>query len=325
MCTAVTYKTDNHYFGRTLDYDFSYSEEAVVTPRCYPLKLSDNQVLKHHYALIGTAFVKNDYPLYYDAVNEKGLAAAGLSFSAEYSDSPRGAKSVAPYELIPSVLSQCSSLSDVKAFFKDRVIENIPFDDDLPVAELHWIFSDKNGCIVVEPIDGKIQIYDNEVGVLTNNPSFDMQMFNLNNYLSLSSKSPKNTFSPFLNLKVYSRGMGAMGLPGDLSSQSRFVRAAFVKLNSVSGTSEEDSVNQFFHILNSVDNQRGCAVLDNNRYETTIYSACFNTDRGVYYYTTYGNHSITAVDMHAEDLDSALLLRYPFVKGEQITFQNGEK
>lgn len=91
--------------------------------------------------------------------------------------------------------------------------------------------------------------------MLTNNPTFDKQMFELNNYMNLSTKSPKNTFAKSLNLEKYSRGMGAIGLPGDLSSQSRFIRAAFVKMNSVSKEEEKESVSQFFIYLILLNNK----------------------------------------------------------------------
>lgn len=149
-----------------------------------------------------------------------------------------------------------------------------------------------------------------------------MQMFNLNNYMGLSPKSPKNTFSDKLDLKTYCRGMGAMGLPGDLSSMSRFIRAAFVKMNSVSGESEKESVSQFFHILGSVDQQRGCNESDRGEFETTVYTSCCNADRGIYYYTAYDNHQITAVDMNRENLNGKELKRYPLITEEQINFQN---
>ena len=118
--------------------------------------------------------------------------------------------------------------------------------------------------------------------------------------------------------------MGAMGLPGDLSSQSRFVRVAFVKMNSVSGESEEESVSQFFHILGSVDQQRGCCELNQGEYEITLYTSCCNTTKGIYYYTTYDNHQISAVDMHQEDLDGNKPIRFPKLTGEKIYFQNKE-
>lgn len=143
-----------------------------------------------------------------------------------------------------------------------------------------------------------LKIYDNPTGVMTNNPPFDQQMFLLNNYRGLSPRQPENRFSEKLPLECYSRGMGALGLPGDLSSASCFARVAFTKMNSVSGDSEEESVGQFFHILGSVEQQRGCCEVAEGKYEITIYTSCCNATKGIYYYTTYTNRQITAVDMH---------------------------
>ena len=147
----------------------------------------------------------------------------------------------------------------------------------------------------------------------TNNPPFNIQMFNLNNYMGLSARQPESNFSDKLEFNRYSRGMGALGLPGDLSSLSRFVKVAFTKMNSVSGDDEKSSVSQFFHILGSVDQQRGCCQLDDNKYEITIYTCCCNTTKGIYYYTSYDNHQICAVDMHKENLDDDKLIRYPLI------------
>ena len=169
-----------------------------------------------------------------------------------------------------------------------------------------------------------MHIYDNKVGVLTNNPPFPQQMFMLNNYMGLSPKQPENTFSQNekLDFTQYSRGMGALGLPGDLSSASRFARVAFVKMNSKSSPEENSSVSQFFHILNSVDQQRGCCEVAEGKYEITIYTSCCNCDKGIYYYTTYDNHQITAIDMHKENLDSDTLVSYPLITTENIKYQN---
>ena len=158
------------------------------------------------------------------------------------------------------------------------------------------------------------------MGVLTNNPPFPYQMFHLNNYRALSVDTPENGFGTDLN--AYSRGLGGLGLPGDLSSQSRFVRVAFTKLHSLSGSGEESSVSQFFHILGSVDQQRGLCRLGENEYEITLYTCCCNVTKGIYYYTTYDNHQITALDMHREDLDGNRLIAYEPIKDQQIRYQN---
>ena len=324
MCTAATYKTKDFYFGRTLDYEFSYGDEVTITPRNYPFHFIEKGNINNHYAIIGMAHVIEDYPLYYDAINEKGLGMAGLNFvgNAYYKDSVEGKDNITQFEFIPWILSQCSTVNEARGLINKINLLNIPFNDKLPLAELHWIISDSFESITVESVKEGIKIYDNPVGVLTNNPTFDKQLFNLNNYMYLSTKSPENNFSKELNLEKYSRGMGAIGLPGDLSSQSRFIRVAFVKMNSISSEDENKSVSQFFHILNSVDQQRGCCDLGNEKYEITIYTSCCNATKGIYYYTTYDNHQITAVDMHKENLDTDKLICYPLIEGEQIRFQN---
>ncbi len=324
MCTAVTYKTKNFYFGRTLDYEFSYKEEVTITPRNYQFHFKNHVDINNHYAIIGMAYVAENYPLYYDAVNEKGLGIAGLNFvgNAHYNDIQQGKDNIAQFEFIPWILSQCSTVKEAKNLIEKMNLTNITFNSQLPLAQLHWLISDQNESITVEAVQEGIKVYENPVGVLTNNPPFDKQLFALNNYMSLSNKPPENAFATSLELQQYSRGMGAIGLPGDLSSQSRFIRASFVKMNSVSGEEENESVSQFFHILNSVEQQRGCCQLDDGKYEITIYTSCCNATKGIYYYTTYDNHQITAVDLNKEDLEGTELVKYPLIKGEHINFQN---
>lgn len=324
MCTAVTYQTKDFYFGRTLDYEFSYGDEVTITPRNYYFSFHNVGIMYNHYAMIGMAHVAKDYPLYYDAVNEKGLGMAGLNFvgNAYYKETVKGKYNVAPYEFIPWVLGQCATVKEARELLKRINLVHIPFSKELPLAQLHWLIADRSEAITVESMRSGIHIYDNPVGVLTNNPPFSGQMFQLNNYMNLSTKEPQNHFCSKLSLHTYSRGMGALGLPGDLSSQSRFVRAAFVKMNSVSGDSEAESVSQFFHILGSVEQQRGCCDLGDGKYEVTFYTSCCNAEKGIYYYTTYENHQITAINMYKEKLDAARLVRYPLIQGEQIRMQN---
>ena len=249
---------------------------------------------------------------------------AGLNFvgNAAYADVKPGLDNIAQFEFIPWILSQCASVAEVRTLLARMNLVNTPFSKQFPLAQLHWIISDKEESITVESMSDGLHIYDNPVGVLTNNPPFPQQLFALNNYRALSPRTPAVAFADGLDLPVYSRGLGALGLPGDLSSQSRFVRAAFVRMNAKSGSSEAESVGQFFHILHAVEQQRGCCELDGGKYEITLYTSCCNADKGIYYYTTYGNHQITAVDMHRENLDGDRLVRYPLVQGEQIALQN---
>ena len=324
MCTAATYRSQDFYFGRTFDYEFNYGEEVTVTPRNYPFPLRHQNTLTEHYAMIGIAHMAGDYPLYYDAVNEKGLGMAGLNFvgNAVYNKVQEGRDNIAQFEFIPWMLGQCATVQEARVLLDQINLVDTPFNEKFPVSQLHWILADKNEAITIEAVAEGLKIYENPVGVLTNNPPFDKQMFRLNDYSSLSPEQPVNRFAKDLELKPYSRGMGAFGLPGDLSSASRFVRVAFTRMNAVSGPSESESVSEFFHILGSVDQTRGCCMLENGKYEITIYTSCCNADRGIYYYTTYENHQITAVDMYRENLDSDCPVHYPLVQGEHILLQN---
>ena len=322
MCTAASYKTKDFYFGRTLDYDFSYGDQVVVMPRNFPLRFRHAGSLESHYAILGMAFVPGRDPLFYDGINEKGLGIAGLNFvgNARYNAPAEGRDNVAQFELIPWILAQCDSVAQARELLSRINILDEPYSEALPVAQLHWIIADRREAITVEAVAEGLKIYDNPVGVLTNNPPFDRQMFALNNYMSLSPRQPENRWG--IPLDAYSRGMGALGLPGDLSSQSRFVRVAYTKMHALSGDSEAESVSQFFHILGSVDQQRGCCEVADGKYEITLYTSCCNTDKGIYYYTTYDNHQITAVDMHRENLEGDTIVCYPLLREETIRFQN---
>lgn len=322
MCTAAIYK--DRFFGRNLDYEFSYGEDVVIIPRNFPFAFREAGTLNSHYAIIGVAYVADGYPLLYDAANEKGLGIAGLNFvgNAVYNEHVEGKDNIPQFEFVPWILSQCANLAEAKALLAKLNFRNLPFSDQLPTSELHWIIADATGSIVVESMKDGLKIYDDPVGVLTNNPPFDQQVFQLSNYQHLSAKSPVNTFAPQVDLPIYSRGMGAIGLPGDLSSESRFVKAAFTKLNSVSSDDGLNHVSQFFHILHSVDQQRGCADLGDNKYEITIFSDCYDLQEGIFYYTSYENHQITSVNLQKENLDSSELIRYPFIVTEQINQLN---
>ena len=319
MCTAITYQTENFYFGRTLDYDFNYPSEVTITPRNFPFSFKSDS----HYAIIGMAYVVDNFPLYFDAANEKGLCMAGLNFvgNAKYSKPQKAKTNVAQYELIPYILSICENVKEAVFEIQKINVTDRPFSEILPTAELHYLIADKGNAVTVEFTKEGLKIYNNPVGVLTNNPPFDVHMHLLNNYMKLSPKSPCNEFSDKIALTPYSRGMGALGLPGDLSSSSRFVRAAFTKLNSKSKKSELESISQFFHILSSVEQTRGCCEVD-GKYEITLYSSCINADKGVYYYSTYENRQISAVDMNKTDLNSSALYRYPLITKQNIYRQN---
>ena len=120
MCTAATYKTKDFYFGRTLDYEFSYGDEVTITPRNYPFSFCSMGLMKRHYAIIGMAYVTDNYPLYYDAINEKGLGMAGLNFvgNADYKEPAQDKDNLAQFEFIPWILGQCSTVKEAKTLLE---------------------------------------------------------------------------------------------------------------------------------------------------------------------------------------------------------------
>lgn len=323
MCTAVSYLAGNHYFGRNLDLEYTFKETVTVTPRNFPLRFRQMPSIQYHFALIGMAAVIDGYPLYYDATNEHGLSMAGLNFpgNAVYHPLMKNRENITPFEFVPWILGQCKTVSQARKKLRNINLTAIPFSEELPLSPLHWIICDRSESIVIEPMESGIVVYDNSVGVLTNNPPFDYHMHNLCNYLNLTREEPTNRFSDKFQMKPYSRGMGAFGLPGDLSSASRFIKAVFTKLNSISDGTVNSDLSQFFHILGSVAQQRGCVKVGNS-YEKTIYSSCCNTDRGIYYYTTYENSQICAIDMFREDLESEKLRTFPLITHQQIRFEN---
>lgn len=323
MCTSISFKTKDHYFGRNLDYEFSYNETVTITPRNYPLQFRKMGEIKQHFAMIGMAFVQQDYPLYYDATNEKGLSMAGLNFPTytQYKPYTDGKDNVTSFEFIPWILAQCATVAEARILLKKINLLKENFSEQLPLSPLHWMISDSKESIVVESVTDGLKVYDNPVNVMTNSPTFDFHLLNLSHYMGTTREIANNRFAKNLDIQAYSRGTGGFGLPGDLSSASRFVRAAFVLNNSVVDCSEQSSVSHFFHILGSVAQQKGCCAVDHG-YEYTIYSSCCNTTKCIYYYTTYENSKISAIDMHHTDIDATTLTSYPLVKDWQIDKQN---
>lgn len=309
MCTAISVTVDCNYFGRNLDFELSFGEKVIITPKNYEFIFRNGKRIKKHYAIIGMGIESENFPLYFDATNEKGLSIAGLNFpdNAKYMDKKDGLDNIASFEFIPWILTQCQSVEEAYKLLEKINITNESFNEKLPPSPLHWIIADKFKTIVAEQTKDGLKLFDNPSGVLTNNPTFDMQMYNLTNYMSVTADEVKNIFSDKIDLKPYSRGMGGIGLPGDLSSSSRFVKTSFLKLNSVFGKTEKEIVNQFFHILYFVYQIRG-AVKVGDKYEITHYTSCCNTDKCIYYYTTYNNMKINSVSLFEENLKSDKLI-----------------
>ena len=323
MCTAISYQNGDHYFGRNLDLNRGYEEQVTITPRNYTFHFRNGQNIFHHYAMIGMATVANNYPLYYEATNEKGLSMAGLNFPgcATYHFRRAAMDDITPFELIPWVLSQCATAEEAAALLRQVNVWMMPFSREFLLTPLHWLISDRDISLAAEPTQEGLKIHADPFGVLTNSPEYSYHVNKLADYRALQPQNPEESFCD-IPCRAYSNGMGAIGLPGDFSSASRFVKAAFVKCNSKSEMSEKDNVSQFFHMLGSVAMPRGSVVMDNGEPEITLYSSCCNTDKGVYYYTTYENRSISAVSLHRCDLDGEAVCCFPLRREPQISWQN---
>ena len=315
MCTAICYRNNFSYFGRNLDFYCGFCEKVVIAPRHFEIKMKCEKSIPSHYAMIGMACVINDIPLYFEATNEMGLSMAGLNFpeNAVYNGFAEGKDNVTPFELIPWILSKCSSVGEVKSLLNKINLVNIDFSKELPLSPLHWMVSDRKCSIVVEALKDGLKIYDNPFEVLTNNPPFEFHQMNASNFMGLGIGEVVSQFKENIPMKNYSLGLGALGLPGDFSSASRFIRALFVKENSISEKNEKSNVNQFFHILNSVAMPKGC-ILAENGFAYNRYSSCCNIDSGIYYYKTYDDFEIKSVNMHNVDLNESRLYAYD-VKG----------
>lgn len=324
MCTAITFQGESFYFGRTLDVTCGYRETVAVTPRYFPFRFRFTEPMQSHFAIIGMATVAEGMPLYYDAMNEKGLCMAGLRFPlyADYQAHSNEKKNIAPFELIPWVLGQCDTVAAARTLLKNTCLVNEEFSAQLPSEPLHWMLADQTACVVLEIEKDGMHLYENPVGVLTNSPTFPMQMSRLTDFMQLSREEPRNVLLPSVDLQTYSRGMGALGLPGDWSSASRFVRAAFVRGNALPFKAEAKDVGQFFHIMDTVGQIYGCVRVGAEDFEQTVYTSCCNASKGIYYYTLYGNRAITGIDMHKADLDGNTLYLFPLAEQERIYMQN---
>ena len=324
MCTCITLNNGDFYFGRNLDLECRFGERVVITPRNYKIKFKENPEYAAHYGMIGMATVVENYPLYAEAANEKGLCMAGLNFpgNASYKEVKAGAVNVAPYELIPWLLGRCASVKEAREMLQGVNVINIPFTETLPSSPLHWMLADREECIVLEAIEEGLKLYENPWGVLTNNPPFTFYQNYLRNFMNLSSQPPKNSFAEGFELTPYGQGMGGIGLPGDFSPASRFVKAAFLKGNSHCDQEENANVAQFFHILDGVAMVRGSVITPEGKDDITTYSCCINADQGIYYYKTYENNQIQAVRMEESNLTGQDLLSYQLSTTQNINWQN---
>ncbi len=318
MCTAIRYCGKATWYGRTLDYEHGFGQKVLIVPRKFTLPFHHEEPILEHFSILGIGIVVQEYPLMFDAMNEEGLFMAGLNFthSAVYGKPQMGRYNISYFELIPWVLSQCKTVSEARKLLQKTQITDTLFADDMPRSYLHWLVADGDSSLVVEAVEDGVKLYDNPIDVLTNEPPFPSQLYYLKNFLTLSAAPAENTFAKHLPLNEYSRGMGAMGLPGDLSSPSRFVRGAFTLHNAV--CQEHTERCELFHIMDAVQQPRGSCLVRENEYEITLYTAGYDAQEKILYYHTYDNRQLRAVSLGQEQMQSSRILRYSMNDREEV-------
>ena len=310
MCTAIH---KNHLFGRTLDLECSLGEAITLTPRRYPLPFLHKPSNPCHLAFLGCAHLENGRAFYYDGVNEAGLAVAALNFplSAHYDATRRASNCLASYEVIPALLSECRTLKEAKTLLTEICVtdEVATTQYSATATPLHWMVATESGSLVAEPVREGLRVYENPTDVLTNEPPFPYHQRRLCDFLFLSPSSPTNQFAPHLDLSPYSRGMGAMGLPGDFSSSSRFIRAAYARAHLQWESGEE--AESFFHLLDTVSQPKGLSLTEQGLPVYTVYAACMDLRSPSYSYTTYADRSIRCRTLSSEEAAGDRLLWEP--------------
>ena len=319
MCTAISHKGIHHLFGRTLDLEYSYGESIVISPKCFPFSFIHEKGSSNHPSIIGVACVRDGFPLYYDAMNECGLAMAGLNFPdiTKYHKKNSHKHGVAAFELIPWVLCNCKNLDEALALLRDTVITDDSFSPEMPCTPLHWMIADHSGSAVIECEESGMKIYENPFGILTNSPSFPYHRAHLCDFLQLSSVPAQNNICPDVKLSQYSRGLGGVGLPGDFSSASRFVRAVFAESHTEKGNTPTEEISRFFHIMDILSVPSGCIKTNEDKSVRTVYTSCADTEAKTYYFTTYSCRRISAVSLKYLRSEKELVT-FPLERDEDI-------
>ena len=289
MCTAISVNSDGHYFGRTMDVSRPFGGRVLTVPRKYPLPERFGCTLTDHYAVTGMAAEVDGYPLFADGFNEAGLCMAALSFpkSAVYTSIPSEDKtSLASFELIPHILGLCGSVSEAKALLRSIDVSDVSFREDIPATPLHWLIADGNQALAVEAVAEGLMLYEAKEGILTNEPPYPFHKANAELYSRLSAKDREEL--------PITHGLGALGLPGDWSSPSRFVRGDFLLRSCPvpQESGEEERVAHVFELLSAIAPPKGAVITNSGDLHHTHYSCCMNPQSGIYYLKKHGKLSV---------------------------------
>lgn len=329
MCTGLALETKDglHLFGRNMDIEYSFNQSIIFIPRNFKcVNKSNKKELTTKYAVLGMGTIFDDYPTFADGMNEKGLGCAGLNFPVYVSYSKEdieGKTNIPVYNFLLWVLANFSSVEEVKEALKNANIVDIPISENIPNTTLHWMISDITGkSIVVEQTKEKLNVFDNNIGVLTNSPTFDWHVANLNQYVGLRYNQVPEFKLGDQSLTALGQGTGLVGLPGDFTPASRFIRVAFLRDAMIKNDKDSIDLIEFFHILNNVAMVRGSTRTIEEKSDLTQYTSCMCLEKGIYYYNTYENNQINAIDMNKENLDGNEIKTYKYNKTLSINHVN---
>lgn len=329
MCTGLALETKDglHLFGRNMDIEYSFNQSIIFIPRKFKcVNKSNKKELTTKYAVLGMGTIFDDYPTFADGMNEKGLGCAGLNFPVYVSYSKEdieGKTNIPVYNFLLWVLANFSSVEEVKEALKNANIVDIPISENIPNTTLHWMISDITGkSIVVEQTKEKLNVFDNNIGVLTNSPTFDWHVANLNQYVGLRYNQVPEFKLGDQSLTALGQGTGLVGLPGDFTPASRFIRVAFLRDAMIKNDKDSIDLIEFFHILNNVAMVRGSTRTVEEKSDLTQYTSCMCLEKGIYYYNTYENNQINAIDMNKENLDGNEIKTYKYNKTLSINHVN---
>ncbi len=331
-CTGIrmTAKDGSSVNGRTIEFGMMIDMSACVIPRNFTFigKTPQGNGLRYtaKYAVAGIYCFKDEVVM--DGVNEKGLACGAFYFPgyAGYATINQSnlSKAISPVEFPNWILTQFSSLEEVKNALSSIVIAPTVIEDwgSVP-APFHYIVYDKQGnALVIEPIDGKLITYENKIGAFTNSPTFDWHLTNLRNFINLTSFNVDPITLRGVKLSPFGQGSGMVGLPGDFTPPSRFIRAAIFSSTAIASKTAEESVGQTFHILNQFDIPVGSVRAKENGKIATDYTQLTSVkDPSAlrYYFKSYEDQTIKWIDLQDFDLN-AKTIKSMGTKGKNTTF-----
>ncbi|KAB7697571.1 choloylglycine hydrolase family protein [Plesiomonas shigelloides] len=311
-CTGLrlTAEDGGSVIGRTMEFGFDVESNAIVVPVGTKITSSlkdKSQGIQYtsKYGMVGANVLAMNVIV--DGINDQGLYVGSFYFPgyAGYAkpDEKLASQSMAPEDYGAWILANFSSVAEVKANYdKVRLIPN-------PIKELdgesfpgHFVVHDKTGAsVVIEPIDGKLKIYDNPLGVFTNSPTFDWHMTNLRNYINLTSNNVSPVEASGVKLAQLGQGSGMRGLPGDFTPPSRFVRAFAFSQTAQQLPTASETVPQVFHIMNNFDIPVG-SVRDNSgdvtHYDYTVWTTASDLKNLRWAFRTYEDQSIRSIDLN---------------------------